>query len=65
MERDATVPAAADTVITNGWLGPRLSGHRPVVLVNPAGPGMWQNIYQKRKKQQQALKSQTTVKALN
>jgi hypothetical protein len=35
MERDAKVPAPNDTVITNGWVRPRLLGHQPALLVNP------------------------------
>ena len=50
MERDAAVPAPNDAVITNGWLRPRLMGHRPVLLVNPYENGCWQNIYWKRRK---------------
>jgi hypothetical protein len=50
MERDAAVPSPKDTVFTNGWLRPRLMGHRPVLLVNPDDKGRWQNIYWKRRK---------------
>jgi len=44
MERDANVPAPKDTVITNGWLRPRLLGHLPVLFVSPQGEGEWKNI---------------------
>lgn len=50
MERDANVPAPNDTVITNGWLRPRLLGHLSVLFVSPQGKGQWKNIYWKRKK---------------
>lgn len=50
MERDAAVPAPNDTVITNGWLRPRLLGNLPVLLVTPLETGRWQNIYRKRRK---------------
>ena len=50
MERDAKVPAPNDTVITNGWLRPRLIGHLPALFVSPQGKGLWKNIYWKRKK---------------
>jgi hypothetical protein len=50
MERDAEIPAPDDTVTTNGWLRPRLLGHQPVLFVNSAGRGRWQNMYWKRRK---------------
>jgi hypothetical protein len=50
VERDAAVPAPNDTVITNGWLRPRLLGNLPVVLVSPQETGQWQNLYCKRRK---------------
>jgi len=50
MERDAKVAAPNDTVITNGWVRPRLIGHQAVLFVGPQGKGQWQNIYWKRKK---------------
>jgi tRNA(Ile2) C34 agmatinyltransferase TiaS len=50
MERDAEVPAPENTVITNGWLRPRVLGHSPVLFVSAQGKGQWQNIYWKRKK---------------
>jgi len=50
MERDARVPAPNDTVVTNGWLRPRLLGHLPVLLVTPQRKGRWTNIYRKRQK---------------
>jgi len=39
-----------NTVITNGWVRPRLLGHQPVLFVNPQGKGQWQNIHWKREK---------------
>jgi len=50
MDRDAPVPAPNDTVLTNGWLRPRLMGHRPVLFVQSKSPGIWENMYWKRKK---------------
>lgn len=50
MERDAEVPAPENTVITNGWLRPRVLGHSPVLFVSAKGKGQWRNIYWKRKK---------------
>jgi hypothetical protein len=55
-ERDARVPAPDDTVITKGWLRPRLLGYLPVLLVSPQGKGRWENIYSKRKKEKNNLK---------
>jgi hypothetical protein len=63
MDRDARVPAATDTVITNGWLRPRLSGYLPVLFVNPIKTSVWQNIYWKRNKSKDHLKKQTPIKA--
>jgi hypothetical protein len=54
MERDALVPAPNDTVVTNGWLRPRLLGHRPVLLVGSQGEGRWHTLYGKRDKSKQA-----------
>jgi hypothetical protein len=50
MERDAAVPAPEDTVVTNGWLRPRLLGNSAALFVSPQGKGQWKNIYRKRKK---------------
>ena len=63
MERDANVPAPTDTVMTNGWLRPRLLGHRPVLFVNPIESGTWQNIYWKRKKRKDHLENHEPIKA--
>ena len=49
-DRDATVPAPNDAVLTNGWLRPRLLGSLPVLLVSWQEKGKWLNIYRKRKK---------------
>ncbi|AOY58412.1 MULTISPECIES: hypothetical protein [Desulfococcus] len=48
IDRDAKVPVPSDIVITNGWLRPRLIGHRPVLLVRPQGQSIWTNIDGKR-----------------
>jgi tRNA(Ile2) C34 agmatinyltransferase TiaS len=50
IDRDAKIPAPSDVVITNGWIRPRLIGHRPVLLVAPRGQSMWENVYRKRSK---------------
>ncbi|WP_054029558.1 hypothetical protein [Desulfatitalea tepidiphila] len=49
-DRDTRIPAPSDTVITKGWLRPRLIAHRPVLFVSPKGPNLWENIHEKRKK---------------
>jgi len=49
-DRDAPIPAPGDRVLTNGWLRPRLLGHRPVLLVRSNSKGGWENIYCKRRK---------------
>ncbi len=49
-DRDAQIPAPGDRVLTHRWLRPRLIGHRPVLLVQPKGDGVWENIYCKRRK---------------
>jgi len=50
MERDAVIPAPNDTIISNGWIRPRLLGWHPVLFVNPTGKGLWKNVYWKRHK---------------
>jgi hypothetical protein len=49
IERDGTVPGAEDPVATNGWVRPRLMGHRPVLLVQPTPEGTWINLHAKRR----------------
>jgi hypothetical protein len=65
MERDAQVPAPGDTVITNGWLRPRLVGHRPVLFVSPQTEGQWKNIYWKRRKKNNSLEKHEPLEAEN
>jgi hypothetical protein len=65
MERDAYVPAPGDTVMTNGWIRPRLLGHRPVLFVTPLGEGQWKNIYWKRKKGNHQLKNHEKADSKN
>jgi hypothetical protein len=62
MERDARVPAPDDTVITNGWVRPRLLGHQAVLFVSPRGKGQWQNIYWKREKKNNHLEKHEHLK---
>jgi hypothetical protein len=50
IDRNAMMPARDDIVMTNGWLRPRLIGHRPVLLVKPQGQYEWANIDRKRSK---------------
>lgn len=50
VDRDARVPAPDDTVITHHWVRPRLFGGRPVLMVSPAGDGVWENTGRKRRK---------------
>lgn len=50
IDRDANTPAPNDIVITNGWLRPRLVGHRAVLFVRPQEPSIWENIDRKRMK---------------
>jgi len=50
MDRDGIAPCAGDWVHTNGWLRPRLLGHKAVIAVAPAGPGLWRTLWEKRKK---------------
>ena len=57
VERDANVPAPNETVITNGWLRPRLLGHQPVLFVNPNGKRQWKNIYWIHRKKDHLEKS--------
>ena len=65
MERDAKVPAPNNTVITNGWLRPRLIGHQPVVFVGPQAKGLWKNIYGKRRQRNNHLEKREPIKAKN
>jgi hypothetical protein len=65
MERDAYVPAPEDTVMTNGWIRPRLLGHLPVLFVSPQGKGLWKNIYWKRKKGDHHLKKHEQINQKN
>jgi len=63
MQRDANVPAPNDTVITNGWLRPRLLGHLPVLFLSPQRKGRWKNIYWKRNKRNNHLEKHEQIKA--
>lgn len=50
LDRDGHTPAPGDIVNTKEWLRPRLWGKRPVLPVNPAGPGIWESLGGKRGK---------------
>jgi hypothetical protein len=65
VDRDARVPAPEDSVITNGWLRPRLLGNLPVLLVSPQAEGQWKNIYQKRKKRKNHMESEKRIMLKN
>lgn len=47
LDRDAQVPSPDDMVENRGWLRPRLLGERPVLLVIPGGPGIWEALGKK------------------
>jgi tRNA(Ile2) C34 agmatinyltransferase TiaS len=65
MDRDSNVPAPDDTVMTNGWIRPRLLGHLPVLFVNPVAKGQWRNVYSKRKKRENHLGSHQQIELKN
>ena len=48
IDRDASVPAAGDRVLTFGWVRPRLMGGRAVLMVAPGEKGTWVNLGRKR-----------------
>jgi len=51
LDQDASVPNPAEVVITNGWVRPRMLGHKPVLPVLPAASsekGVWENIGRRR-----------------
>lgn len=50
LDRDACQPRPEDNVNTKDWLRPRLWGHEAVLPVNPAGPGLWESLGEKRNK---------------
>jgi hypothetical protein len=50
LDRDAISPAPGDVVRTKGWLRPRLWGYEAVLPLTPAGPGNWESLGEKRKK---------------
>lgn len=50
LDRDAICPAPGDPVRTKGWLRPRLWGQEAVLPVIQLGPGCWESIGEKRKK---------------
>jgi hypothetical protein len=49
LDRNALVPAPEDSVLTKGWLRPRLWGNRPVLPVAVKGEGVWESLGGKRK----------------
>ena len=50
LDRDAICLAPGDLVKTKGWLRPRLWGQEVVLPVMPTGPGRWESMGEKRKK---------------
>ena len=65
MDRDASVPAPEDTVMTNGWIRPRLLGHLPVLFVSSQENGQGKNIYWKRKKGNNHLENHEQINPKN
>jgi len=55
LDRDAVCPAPDDLVATKGWLRPRLWGHEAVLPVIPAGPGRWDSMGEKRRRDKPQL----------
>lgn len=51
IDRNALVPGPDDVVDTRNWLRPRLWGCKPVLPVRNIGPGRWQSLGRKQKKQ--------------
>ena len=49
IDRDAAVPDPNDRIITHRWIRPRRLGHRPVLMVTPAGTNVWENLGRKRR----------------
>jgi hypothetical protein len=58
MDRDARVPASDETVVTKGWLRPRLWGGRAVLGVIPNGHGGWESLGERRRKSHKHARSQ-------
>jgi tRNA(Ile2) C34 agmatinyltransferase TiaS len=52
VDRDGQVPAPDDSVLTGGWIRPRLWAGCPVLPLRPLGPGLWQTLDQKERKAQ-------------
>ena len=64
IDRDAKIPAPDDIINTNGWLRPRLTGHRPVLLVKPQGHSVWENIDRKLRKKVFSLMQDKPLEAV-
>jgi hypothetical protein len=50
IDREATVPAPADIVLTKAWMRPRLLGNSAVLLAVPKDRGLWEALGEKRRK---------------
>ncbi len=50
IDRDAKVPSPHDQILTRRWVRPRLIAGAPVLMVQPLGEGVWENIGRKRRK---------------
>ncbi len=50
LDRDSRVPAPEHTVITKGWMRPRLWGNRAVLAVMPVEDGVWESLGEKRRR---------------
>lgn len=58
LDRDACCPRPEDEVNTKGWLRPRLWGYEAVLPVTPVGPGQWESLGEKRRKDKQKAKEE-------
>ena len=65
VDRDAKIPAPSDFVITNGWLRPLLMGHRPILLVMPKAPSIWESLHHKRNKKEHPTAQNDRLEAVN
>ncbi len=50
IDRDGCIPSPGDQILTRHWVRPRLIGGIPVLMVQPSGDGLWENIGRKRRK---------------
>ena len=55
LDRDGSVPAPDDRILTGGWLRPRLWAGRPVLPLIPVEEGLWRPPHQKERSQPSPL----------